>query len=85
VIEQASGIPQNPAKSLRNDFRKIVIKKELIKAVVALNLVDGKPSSFEDYLKWGITLRPKRFFQLSGGCKPNCVNTLDEKCKKLNN
>jgi type I restriction enzyme R subunit len=43
VYEQGAGIPKDPKKSLRDNFREIVVKKEFIQAVNAINLVDNKP------------------------------------------
>ena len=42
VVDQPSGIPKDPAKSLRSGFREIVIKDVFIKAVDAINLHEGK-------------------------------------------
>jgi type I restriction enzyme R subunit len=42
VVEQPSGIPKDPAKSLRTSFREIVIKSQFIDAVSQLNTIDGQ-------------------------------------------
>lgn len=43
VVEQGSGIPHDPAISLRTSFREVLIKSEFITAIKALNtLEDGK-------------------------------------------
>ena len=62
VIEQPSGIPTDPAKSLRSNFREVVIKSEFIKAVHAINLHAGKPwltteqleGLYEDFTNFGV-------------------------------
>ncbi|MEP2280148.1 HsdR family type I site-specific deoxyribonuclease [Maribacter sp.] len=42
VIDQgAFGIPQEPAKSLRNSFKEVTLKQEFIKAIKEINSVDG--------------------------------------------
>ncbi|WP_055448548.1 type I restriction endonuclease subunit R [Lacinutrix mariniflava] len=42
VIDQgAFGIPQDPAKSLRTSFKEVTLKKEFVKAVKKINVVDG--------------------------------------------
>lgn len=51
VIEQPSGIPTDPAKSLRADFREVVIKTEFINSVKALNLLEGKPWLTDEQLE----------------------------------
>ncbi|OMH39417.1 type I restriction endonuclease subunit R [Motiliproteus sp. MSK22-1] len=44
VIEQGSGVPQNPTLSLRSSFREVMLKNEFIQAVKAINLLDsGQP------------------------------------------
>lgn len=43
VIDQGSfGIPQDPAKSLRNSFKEVTLKSEFLKAVKKINVADGK-------------------------------------------
>jgi type I restriction enzyme R subunit len=62
VIEQPAGIPTDPAKSLRSNFREVVIKSEFIKAVHAINLHAGKPwltreqleGLYEDFTSFGV-------------------------------
>ena len=62
VIEQPSGIPADPTKSLRTSFREVVIKSEFIKAVNAINLHEGKPwltpeqleGLYEDFTNFGV-------------------------------
>lgn len=62
VIEQGAGIPKDPAKSLRANFREIVIKIEFIKTVNAINLHEGKPwltpeqleSLYDDFTNFGV-------------------------------
>ena len=64
VIEQGSGIPQDPTLSLRAGFREVLLKTEFINAAKALNtLEDGKPwlsdgqleSLFEDFSHFDTT------------------------------
>nr|WP_315980536.1 type I restriction endonuclease [Aliamphritea spongicola] len=44
VIEQGSGIPQNPVFSLRTSFREVLLKSEFVKAIKAINLLEnGQP------------------------------------------
>lgn len=62
VIEQPSGIPTDPAKSLRISFREVVIKSEFIKAVNAINLHEDEPwltpeqleGLYEDFTNFGV-------------------------------
>jgi len=62
VIEQPSGIPTDPAKSLRASFREVVIKAEFIRSVRSLNLFEGKPwltdeqleSLYDDFTHFGV-------------------------------
>lgn len=62
VIDQPSGIPTDPTKSLRVSFREVVIKAEFIKSVSAINLHDGKPwltteqleGLYEDFTDFGV-------------------------------
>jgi type I restriction enzyme R subunit len=62
VIEQPSGIPTDPAKSLRTSFREVVIKSEFIKSVNAINLHEGKSwltleqleDLYEDFTNFGV-------------------------------
>lgn len=62
VIDQPSGIPTDPAKSLRASFREVVIKSEFIKSVNAINLHEGKPwltpeqleGLYEDFTNFGV-------------------------------
>lgn len=62
VIEQPSGIPTDPAKSLRTSFREVVIKSEFIKSVNAINLYEGKvwltpeqlEGLYEDFTNFGV-------------------------------
>jgi len=62
VIEQPSGIPTDPAKSLRTSFREVVIKSEFIKSVNAINLYEGKvwltpeqlEDLYEDFTNFGV-------------------------------
>jgi len=42
IVEQASGIPKDPVKSLRTSFREIVIKSQFIDAVSQLNTIGGQ-------------------------------------------
>jgi type I restriction enzyme R subunit len=42
VIDQGSfGIPQDPTKSLRNNFKEVTLKEEFIKAVKRINTING--------------------------------------------
>jgi len=62
VVEQAGGIPSDPINSLRSDFREVVVYKEFIKSVSAINLIDGKPwlsdeqlnGLYEDFTSFGV-------------------------------
>lgn len=62
VVDQASGIPSDPAKSLRASFREVVIKSEFTQAVHAINLHDGKPwltaeqleDLYDDFTDFGV-------------------------------
>lgn len=62
VIEQPSGIPTDPATSLRTSFREVVIKSEFIKSVNAINLYEGKvwltpeqlEDLYEDFTNFGV-------------------------------
>lgn len=62
VVEQPSGIPTDPTKSLRTSFREVVIKSEFIKAVNAINLHEGKSwltpeqleGLYEDFTNFGV-------------------------------
>lgn len=62
VVEQASGIPKDPSKSLRTSFREVVIKAVFIKAVNSINLHEGKPwlsaeqleGLYEDFTNFGV-------------------------------
>jgi len=51
VIEQASGIPKDPAKSLRTSFREVVIKDCFVQAVRAINLHQGVPWLTDEQLE----------------------------------
>ena len=51
VVEQASGIPTDPAKSLRTSFREVVIKSQFIEMVSSLNVHEGKPWLTDDQLE----------------------------------
>lgn len=48
IIDQGSAIPTDPKKSLRNNFREIVIKKELFKALREINKTDDGQSWLTD-------------------------------------
>lgn len=37
IIDQGPGFPQNPAVSLRSDFREVVLRETLIRQIIALN------------------------------------------------
>jgi len=62
VIEQPSGIPTDPVKSLRASFREVVIKAEFINSVRSLNLFEGKPwltdeqleNLYDDFTNFGV-------------------------------
>ena len=62
VIEQPSGIPTDPTKSLRSSFREVVIKVEFITTVKSLNLFEGKPwltdeqleDLYDDFTNFGV-------------------------------
>jgi type I restriction enzyme R subunit len=62
VVEQPSGIPTDPAKSLRVSFREVVIKAQFISAVRGLNLHAGSPwltdeqleGLYEDFTDFGV-------------------------------
>ncbi len=62
VIEQPFGIPTDPTKSLRENFREVVIKSEFIKSVNAINVYEGKPwlspeqleGLYEDFTNFGV-------------------------------
>lgn len=41
IIDQGDGVPIDPAKSLRTDFREVVIKDEFFKALTELNRLDN--------------------------------------------
>lgn len=51
VVEQASGIPTDPAKSLRSGFREVVIKSQFIEMVSSINLHEGKPWLTDEQLE----------------------------------
>ncbi len=40
VINQGLGVPQDPAKSLRNNFKKVVLNDEFKKAIKKINITD---------------------------------------------
>jgi type I restriction enzyme R subunit len=42
IIEQGSGIPKDPTKSLRTSFRDVLLKDEFLKSVRLLNLLEDK-------------------------------------------
>ena len=48
IIDQGSGIPSDPAISLREDFRQWVLKEELFKALDEINCFDDGSSWLTD-------------------------------------
>ena len=62
IVEQPTGIPTDPAKSLRTNFREVVIKSEFIKAVNAINLHESEAwltpeqleGLYEDFTNFGV-------------------------------
>ena len=45
IIDQGSGVPKDPSKSLRNSFKEVVLKEVFIDAVKSINKT-------EDAKKW---------------------------------
>ncbi len=43
VIDQGQGIPSDPTRSLRSDFKQVILEKTFRDSVQALNQLDGKP------------------------------------------
>jgi len=51
VVEQAPGIPKDPAKSLRTSFCEVVIKEQFVQAVRSINLHKNSPWLTDEQLE----------------------------------